>query len=189
MWIEVFLAALMVYYAPAPWIVILGHSIAIHTKKDSRPLLFVLWIIAWMLAAYFVYLSFGGLFTSRFFNPALKVVGSIFLLAAAFIEWRTRKELGTARILGSSEFKKGKDKLITTGIYSWARHPRHVEHPLWFLALGLIFGYYSLLWFSLYLFVALTIATYLEEKELVQRYGKAYIAYRKRTPAFFIPPK
>jgi methanethiol S-methyltransferase len=102
------------------------------------------------------------------------------------LEILTRKELGSSRVMGSSEFKKTKDKLITTGIYSWARHPRHVEHPLWFIGLGLLLGYVILYLFAIYLFIGLLIATYFEEKELIKRYGKQYLEYKKRTHAFFV---
>jgi protein-S-isoprenylcysteine O-methyltransferase Ste14 len=54
------------------------------------------------------------------------------------------------------------------------------------LGLALVFRYQVLLWFALYLFLAFWLASYFEEAELVQRFGQAYVDYRKNVPRFFV---
>ncbi len=185
--IEIILALLMLLYAPIPWITILAHVMVSNKKKVSIAFITLIAIISWIILSYFTYTYFHIIFIQRFNNVLLKVFGIVILLAAFIIESQSRKQLGTSRILGSSEFKKKEGKLVTSGVYKFARHPRYVEHPLLFLGFGLIFGYYILLWFSLYLFLSFSITAYFEEKELLKRFGKAYSEYKKRTPAFFIP--
>ncbi|HLD04454.1 MAG TPA: isoprenylcysteine carboxylmethyltransferase family protein [Candidatus Nanoarchaeia archaeon] len=180
---------LMILLAPVPWLVASAHWFVL--KKKSKVILRILLIglILWALAAYAGYETFPKIFTVHFDHFLLKIIGMVSLLVALGIELATQKELGTYRLMGSSELKKRKDKLVTSGIYKYARHPRYVEHPLWFLGLGLLTGYSVLLWFTLYLFLALWITSYFEEKELMQRYGRNYSNYKKRTPALFIPSR
>ncbi len=128
----------------------------------------------------------GFLFINKFHNLASQIAGITVLAIATAIEFLTHKTLGTSRIFGSSEFKQSKDKLITNGIYKYARHPRYIEHPLWALGLGLTFGYFNLIWFFLYLLVSFVSVAYFEEQELIKRYGEQYLEYKKKVPAFFI---
>lgn len=146
-------------------------------------------MVVWAILAWWLVPNYRILFEQQFLTSISIYFGIALLIFVAVIEIVSTQALGRKRILGSSEFEKSEDKLITAGIYKYARHPRYVEHPLWFVGLGLTFGYTSIFWFALYLFVALAITAHFEEQELIKRYGKEYLNYQKRTPAFFIGGK
>lgn len=184
--IKLILAFLMVLLAPIPWIVVWIHLQIIKKRRHSLIFPFLFGAVCWVGLSYLLYINFEAIFAQRFDYFVLKILSIFILIIALLIDILTHKELGTLRIFGKTELKKTNDKLVTSGIYKYARHPRYIEHPLWFLGLGLVTGYVALLWFALYLFLALWISSYFEEKELLQRYGNAYTKYRKRTPAFFI---
>ena len=75
--------------------------------------------------------------------------------------------------------------LVTTGPYRWVRHPLYSVGALFWLFLSLV----AANWFiGLVILVAspvMGIRTHLEEQKLVERFGKEYEEYRKRTGQFF----
>lgn len=186
--IEVFLTLFIVLFTPIPLVAIAVHLLIKSNKWNakSKTILASITIIFWSLLAYFIFNNNEILLLNKFNTSLSKFFGVAVLIIAAIIEFSSRKALGFKRIFGSSEFKQNRDKLITHGIYKYARHPRYVEHPLCSIGIGFIFGYTSLLWFSAYLLIAFIFLAYFEEQELIKRYGKEYIEYKKKVPAFFI---
>lgn len=184
--VDVFLIALAVFYAPIPWLVVLAHVFSLQNKNKKR-LVYLLALILWLILGWLAFSYYSQILSLKFNSSNVFIgLGIVMLITALLIEIASRMVLSSKRIMGSSEFSKNKDRLVTTGIYKYARHPRHVEHPLWFLGLGLMFSSSFLIWFSAYLFISLVVATYFEEKELIQRYGQEYTDYKRKTPAFFI---
>ena len=187
--IQILLTLFIVLFAPIPWIIIAIH-ILIKSRRwssiTSKLLLILVSLSIWISLGYWLFNKNEFLFVNRYDSTALQIIGVIVLLGATAIEFLTHKALSTRRIFGSSEFKQSKDKLITQGIYKYARHPRYIEHPMWALGLGLTFGYSSLLWFFIYLLIGFILVAYFEEQELIKRYGGEYLKYKKKTPAFFI---
>lgn len=187
--IKISLIALMSLYAPIPFFTIALHALVKNGLWISRrtKILFLLIAVGiWAALLWCFHQIHQIFFTQQIVGWISFYFGIAALLIAFIIEIASARALGRKRILGSSEFGKSGDKLITTGIYRYARHPRYVEHPLLFIGLSLIFGYTSLLWFALYLFLGFALAAYFEEQELIQRYEQGYLQYRKKTPAFFI---
>lgn len=190
--IQILLTALMWMFAPIPWIVTGIHILIKNSGWRASRAKATVWIASiavWAILAWWFIPNYQVLFEQQFSTSTSLFFGIALFIIAAVIEILTTKALGRNRILGSSEFEKSKERLITAGIYKYARHPRYVEHPLWFVGLGLTFGYTSMLWFALYLFVALAITAHFEEQELIKRYGEEYLNYKKKTPAFFIGGK
>lgn len=187
--LTIFLLVFMILFTPIPWIVA-GIHIMVKNKKwnnrVSRSTLIIFAFITWIVVGYFILKNANLLFNSHFESVIAQVTAIIIFFIAITLEVATRQVLGTSRIMGSSEIKQTKDRLVTTGIYNYARHPRYVEHPLWALSLGLFFGYYTLIAFAVYLFVSFAILAHFEEQELIERYGEEYRKYKQRTPAFFI---
>lgn len=77
------------------------------------------------------------------------------------------------------------DRLVTTGLYSLARHPQYIGL---FIA---IFGEGVVHWptlFSVGLFPVIVLAYFLlarsEENRVIEQFGDEYLAYRKRVPMF-----
>jgi protein-S-isoprenylcysteine O-methyltransferase Ste14 len=172
-----------------PWWLILVH---LAVKKERTSYRFIVYpsnLIAWIIVAYAAFGHQDWLFANRFqSNPAIQLLGVSLLIAALIIDWQVVKVLGFKRLICLGELQQNSNpgQLVTTGIYGYARHPRYVEFVLWSLGLALVFRYQVLLWFALYLFLAFWLASYFEEAELVQRFGQAYVDYRKNVPRFFV---
>jgi protein-S-isoprenylcysteine O-methyltransferase Ste14 len=190
--IQILLTALIWILAPIPWIITAIHILIKNNgwrASRTKATVWIISIIVWAILALWLKSNYQILFEQEFSTSISIFPGIALLVIAAVIELVTEQALGIKRILGSSEFEKSQDKLITSGIYKYARHPRYFEHPLWFVGLGLTFGYTSMLWFALYLFISFAITAHFEEQELIKRYGKEYLNYKKKTPAFFIGGK
>ncbi|MBS3162138.1 isoprenylcysteine carboxylmethyltransferase family protein [Candidatus Woesearchaeota archaeon] len=187
--IELFLILFMCLMIPIPWIIISIHILVkekLWNVKHIKKYLLISILIIYTILGYLIYQYYQFILIKTFDNLILKILGIVILILALLIELFTTKILGTKRIFGSTELKRKKEELITQGIYKFARHPRYLEHPFWFLGLGLLFGYQLLIFFAFYLFISLSIAAYFEEQELITRYGKQYLEYKKKVPAFFI---
>jgi protein-S-isoprenylcysteine O-methyltransferase Ste14 len=74
------------------------------------------------------------------------------------------------------------ETLVTTGLYRWVRHPIYSASFLFLWAAPVMTG--NLLALNLGLSFYLWIGSIFEEKKLLQQFGKAYEAYRWRTPRF-----
>jgi len=75
-------------------------------------------------------------------------------------------------------------------IYSVLRHPAYAS--LLIIALGGTFHTFTLLSFLAFLTFILGCYVHIyfvEEKELIQRFGDSYKSYQEEVPAFFIRPK
>ena len=75
-------------------------------------------------------------------------------------------------------------------IYSILRHPTY--HGLMLISMGSMlfrFSIYSILYFFIYLIGINIHLKYVEEKELIQRFGQKYKKYRETVPGFFIKLK
>ena len=81
-------------------------------------------------------------------------------------------------------------KIVNHQIYSVLRHPTY--HGLVLILVGsffLRFSVYSIIYFFMFLIGIKIHLRFVEEKELIQRFGKDYQEYRKNVPALFFRPK
>ena len=87
---------------------------------------------------------------------------------------------------GKESLKPSKETKPYKGIYNHIRHPQTLgEFPM-FIAIAIIFNSWFLtLWFSIYILIVVVIIMHFEEKDLIKRFGDAYIKYRRETGAFF----
>jgi protein-S-isoprenylcysteine O-methyltransferase Ste14 len=93
--------------------------------------------------------------------------------------------------------RKEGDGLVTSGPYSWIRHPQHLGILLFLLPFAITFKFRSdfttgirpgdILSWALMGFVLLTVADW-EESRLLKQFGEQYIEYSQNTP-FIIPVK
>ena len=147
-------------------------------------------VILWLLLAG---ASIGGgmamdliLRTSSF--PILfRFLGLVGMFLAHFPLKRTGRLL---RLLGGIEEWGCTTRLVTTDIYRCMRHPHHVFVGVFMTCLGLLIGH-------LWSFLIITISQWawvigflflVEEKELAEKFGEQYKAYRQRVPMFFPNP-
>jgi protein-S-isoprenylcysteine O-methyltransferase Ste14 len=75
-------------------------------------------------------------------------------------------------------------KLVTDGPYAYSRNPMMTGLFMVVAGVGILFGSISLTFIMTPLFVFMSILEfkYIEEPELMKRFGKEYAEYRKRTP-------
>jgi protein-S-isoprenylcysteine O-methyltransferase Ste14 len=118
--------------------------------------------------------------------PAFWPLAVLLYGLAIYIEIRVRRHLKRKILLGVPEFwsdtKPG--RLLTEGPYARVRHPRYVAVMLAFVAWSLFTNYqavYALLVLSV---PVINLVAILEERELVDRFGEAYVRYRERVPRF-----
>jgi protein-S-isoprenylcysteine O-methyltransferase Ste14 len=128
-----------------------------------------LFFIAWFLDSFIFNFS---TFLANLIPLLLRVVFAIIVLA-----------LGLGIIeLGHSLFNKKLSGLVTDGIFAHVRHPIYLGTILVYL--GFIIGTMSLLSFVMWLFIIrlyVKMANY-EEQKLEQRFGEAYLEYKRKVP-------
>ncbi|HDQ06136.1 MAG TPA: isoprenylcysteine carboxylmethyltransferase family protein [Candidatus Bathyarchaeota archaeon] len=87
-------------------------------------------------------------------------------------------------IFGWKEIYEGKGKLVTTGIYSYVRHPQY----LGFLLITLGLNVWWLTFITLALWPVVIIVYYklakTEEKEAIEEFGEEYIKYMQQVPGW-----
>ena len=88
------------------------------------------------------------------------------------------------QLMGEAEEWGCTTRLVTTDIYQCVRHPHHVGVGLFMTSLGLLIGYrWSFLFITVSQWAWVLAFLYLvEERELVEKFGEEYIAYRRRVP-------
>lgn len=109
------------------------------------------------------------------------------LFLAGFTVYALAKQRFTAdQLLGRTELHpdKHEQRLVTAGVRQYVRHPIYVGHFLELLAWCLGSGMTVI--FAMTAFAAITglLMVRAEDRELEQRFGLEYRAYRLRVPAF-----
>lgn len=187
---KIIITVLVALTTPAPWSISVIHLVSQKTQKRFyTKTIYAFHLLVSGVLVYLIFIYKGFVFAEKFsVNIPIRSLGALLLISALFIEWKTRKVLGTKALYGLVEIEKESSDsgLITKGIYAHARHPRYVEHSLWAFGLTLLSGYILLLVFAVYISIAFWIVTYLEEIELVRRFGEQYKIYQKKVPKFFI---
>lgn len=107
-------------------------------------------------------------------------------LLAVWLERKVTRDFGLRRLVGLPELKPGQPSsgVIRSGVYAYVRHPRYLECMVSLLAFAAYTGsagYFSLAILSVLLY---QIVAPLEERELRERYGKAYEDYAREVPRF-----
>lgn len=119
------------------------------------------------------------------FNAWLTGVGLILYVIAIYIEIRCRKHLKFYILAGAPELSRDDPgKLLEQGIYGRIRHPRYMSLAFGMTGATLFMNYlgiYLLLFASVPLFFGLVL---IEERELRERFGEAYVDYSRRVPRF-----
>lgn len=109
------------------------------------------------------------------------VIGIILALLSALVWILASKEIGI--IPGV----KQKSKVISSGIYSIIRHPIYLGNILMPLGLGLTFKATYALLYAPVIIIFFIITTFIEDKKLVEEYGKEYIEYKKKVKWRLVP--
>lgn len=120
-------------------------------------------------------------------NWSLIAMAAVLESISLSIAYRRRKHLTKPILVGTPELSNDKtdSKLLNQGIYSRIRHPRYVESMLECIAFALFANYQGIYILVAALLPVLYLIVLMEEKELRDRFGDAYVEYSRRVPRFF----
>lgn len=138
-------------------------------------------------------LGLSGVYALFYFRDALMgqdlgtsfwvmIPGTLLYVVGFYLDYERRKILTTRILVGTPEIENDSSNLLTEGPYRRVRHPRY-------LAIVLAYGGFAIFanFSGLYVYFASTMPLLywiiiLEEKELRERFGKAYEDYANKTP-------
>jgi len=108
------------------------------------------------------------------------------LVLSGIISRQRRRHLKMRTLAGVPELapQAAGPGLLTEGIYGKIRHPRYVEFTLGMIGWSLFVNYVGLYVITGLCFVLLYLIVLLEERELRERFGQAYVDYSARVPRF-----
>ena len=118
----------------------------------------------------------------------LPVVGGVVAIAlAVWLDVQRAKVFSRTQLIGLPEVVRDNHKsvLVTEGIYGRLRHPRYVSYLFFSWGMALMTRFVSVYFAAVYLTVGLYVVMILEERELKERFGKAYEVYMKKVPRWW----
>lgn len=85
---------------------------------------------------------------------------------------------------GKETMKPSEDTEMFGGVYRHIRHPQTLGEMPWFIAIAFLANsLFLVLWTTLFVVLYTPIMIHFEEKDLVKRFGDAYIEYQRNTGA------
>ncbi|MEM3382467.1 MAG: isoprenylcysteine carboxylmethyltransferase family protein [Nitrososphaerales archaeon] len=152
-------------------------------------LTYLVLFIFWFPIAYLILLNQDLIITNVVnFHIILSFFGFVLIIISLIIHVWVAKLLGIKAIVGYYVICPDNEKgsLVTSSIFSIVRHPDYLSHISLWPGFFLLTGSLSLLILTfLDLIIIYFIIIPLEEKHLLQRFGKEYMDYKKRVPKFF----
>lgn len=116
------------------------------------------------------------------FNPLLFATGALIYLAS-FILWRpVKKHLDFKTFAGVPEVTNQHIELIQDGPFSVVRHPRYLMIAIGIAGWCLMSNHGGAYLTGLVSILGLYLVIWLEERDLVMRFGEAYQSYQSRVP-------
>lgn len=116
----------------------------------------------------------------------VKIIATILIIMAFYIFYLTFKENTYASPVVKIQ-KVRAHKIITTGPYSYVRHPMYFGSILYFIGIPLLLGSWHGLLFTVLLTMLLIIRALLEEKVLTEKLNSNYIEYTKQVRYRIVP--
>lgn len=112
--------------------------------------------------------------------------GAGFMLAAAYLGAKRRRYLTPGILAGVPELEESGrgGRVLTEGPYAVVRHPRYVEVVIGMVGYALFANYAGVYLVVLVCMPVLHAIVLLEERELIDRFGKAYEDYAARVPRY-----
>ena len=139
---------------------------------------FASWLIAGLVAVCFLFLGLLD-FDSSFLYQWLRfpIAFALFICSSVIGTWSSLS-LGLRTTLGLG------DKLITDGPYRFSRNPQYLGDSLSIIGY-MIFTNSAMVWTVGFLGIILNfLAPFTEEPWLEERFGAAYLEYKRRVPRF-----
>jgi protein-S-isoprenylcysteine O-methyltransferase Ste14 len=183
-----FLALLtMIFWPVIPLFWIPVHGLARILKRPGL-ITYLLTLVTWIPLAYLIYSVKNFLLQSKIELPfILNISGITLLVLGLLLHVWTGKLLGLWGLIGLPEvYTRLKGKLVTEGPFSVVRHPTYFAHTLIFLGVFLITGVVPVGIITIIdIFLIHIFIIPLEDKELLNRFGKEYRLYREKVSRFF----
>ncbi len=125
-------------------------------------------------------------FTSIF--SVVRIALSLFFLLLAFLTiYRAITVFGIDYMMLVYLYYPEESEIQESEIYSVLRHPTYHTLLLWYTSsLFLRFSIYSIAYYFIFLVGIKAHLKFVEEKELIQRFGEGYKNYKKEVPALFV---
>jgi len=119
-------------------------------------------------------------------GPVHWTIAAVLYVTAAVIQINVQRHLKFRILAGLPELspERHAGELLQDGIYARIRHPRYVSVSFGMTAAAIFCNYQSLWIATILMFPALYGIVLLEERELRDRFGEAYIEYSRRVPRF-----
>src|SRR5579872_114018 len=156
------------------YIVWVASSLTTLEKKWGKVLLGQ--VIEGLLLLFFFHQLFGGKQILPMHSFVAQLVGFFVTFLGVGIAFLAKKQLGKAWVYASAYRIVPKQELVTTGIYTYIRHPIYTSIALSYIGIELLSG--SWLWVSfLFFFVPFYMQAKREEKLLAKHFGKKYKKY------------
>ena len=105
-----------------------------------------------------------------------------FIVMGFYLDIERRKTLTTRILVGAPELENDASNMLTDGPYARVRHPRYLALVAANLGYALLANYEGVYIYMAASMPLLYLIMALEEKELKQRFGKAYEDYASKTP-------
>jgi protein-S-isoprenylcysteine O-methyltransferase Ste14 len=177
----------IMFWALVPLFWIPVHGLSAFFKKIGI-FTYITPLITWLPVVGLLYISRSWILSHRLELPVfLQGIGWVVFILGIFLQLWTLRILGGLRIIGLPEVSQlVESRIITSGPFSVIRHPTYASHTIMFAGVFLLSGVIALGVITL-LDIAIINAFVipLEDRELVERFGDEYKAYKDRVPAFF----
>ncbi len=153
-------------------------------------LTYMLPLITWLPIAFITFTLRDVLLRYRIELPVvMNVIGALFFVSGAGLQVWTLLLLSLPVRMGMPEVTKSiPGKLVSIGPFAVVRHPTYLSHTLMLLGLFFMTEVTALGVVAIVDAIAVNVMVIpLEEKELLQRFGKEYEEYRRKVPSRFLP--
>jgi protein-S-isoprenylcysteine O-methyltransferase Ste14 len=123
-------------------------------------------------------------------TPIVSMLGLYFIVTGLVVWARGGRAIGADYGLMLYVYFPEESRIVNSAIYSILRHPMYSGAVRVGLALGLWRGTIWSILFGLFMPIGLTIwLQFVEEPELIERFGDGYAEYRRNVPAFWPRPR
>jgi protein-S-isoprenylcysteine O-methyltransferase Ste14 len=178
------LAALVLFLQlpiPLYWFVV--HPQVKFWRHHSRAAYVVGLSCSWLPVTVAMIVFHRNLFRPDWPSVAALTFGLALIVFEGWIFWRVHRDLGTARLVGTTELS-GTGEIERGGIYSRLRHPRYTASFLAILGACFLAATRTMWLVAAGWLILMLVAISFEEREMSARFGAEYADYCKGVPRF-----